>query len=107
MVLAHDNPYCCSQLAFIHDELQYECDPEHAPYFKSHLELQSLTYYNLRIPIDAEGKIGQLGRSTKKPDAVSTITTMLTISNRIKICTVGRRIPIRSKIGKLEGYDSI
>ena len=28
MVLAHDNPYCCSQLAFVHDELQYECDPE-------------------------------------------------------------------------------
>ena len=61
MVLAHDNPYCCSQLAFVHDELQYECDPEHAPLLQSHLEsaaTEAGTYYNLRIRIDAEGKTG-------------------------------------------------
>ena len=33
LVLAHDNPYCCSQLAFVHDELQYECDPSTLRYF--------------------------------------------------------------------------
>ena len=61
MVLAHDNPYCCSQLAFVHDELQYECDPDHAPLLQSHLEsaaAEAGTYYNLRIQLAAEGKIG-------------------------------------------------
>ena len=61
LVLAHDNPYCCSQLAFIHDELQYECSPEHSSLLKSHLEATAAeagTYYNLRIPIAAEGVIG-------------------------------------------------
>ena len=61
MVLAHDNPYCCSQLAFVHDELQYECDPEHAPLLQSYLEsaaTEAGAYYNLRIRIDAEGKTG-------------------------------------------------
>ena len=61
MVIANDNPYCCSQLAFVHDELQYECDPEHSNLLKSHLETSATeagTYYNLRIRLDAEGKIG-------------------------------------------------
>ena len=61
LVIAHDNPYCCSQLAFIHDELQYECDPGHSEDLKSHLEVSAEhagAYYNLRIPIAAEGKIG-------------------------------------------------
>jgi DNA polymerase I-like protein with 3'-5' exonuclease and polymerase domains len=61
LVLANDNPYCCSQLAFIHDELQYEADPDHAPLLQSHLEstaTEAGAYYNLRIQIDAEGKIG-------------------------------------------------
>jgi DNA polymerase I-like protein with 3'-5' exonuclease and polymerase domains len=61
MVMAHDNPYYCSQLAFIHDELQYEADPEHANFLKSHLEATATeagAYYNLRIPLAAEGKIG-------------------------------------------------
>jgi len=61
MVIAHDNPFCCSQLAFIHDELQYECDPTHANDLKFLLELSAVQageYYNLRIPIAAEGKIG-------------------------------------------------
>ena len=61
MVIANDNPFCCHQLAFIHDELQYECAPEHADDLKFHLELsavQSGEYYNLRLPLAAEGKIG-------------------------------------------------
>ena len=61
MVLAHENPFCCSQLAFIHDELQYECSPEHAEDLRFHLEWSAVRageYYGLRVPIAAEGKIG-------------------------------------------------
>jgi len=61
MVIANDNDYCCSQLAFVHDELQYECAPEHSDLLKSHLEATAAeagAYYNLRIPIAAEGKVG-------------------------------------------------
>ena len=61
MVIANDNPFCCSQLAFVHDELQYECAPEHAEDLKFKLELSAVEageYYNLRIPLAAEGKIG-------------------------------------------------
>jgi len=61
MVIANDNPFCCSQLAFIHDELQYGCDPTHANDLKFFLELSAVQageYYDLRIPIAAEGKIG-------------------------------------------------
>ena len=50
------------QLAFVHDELQFECLPEYADTLKSALELSSLTAgesYDLRIPIASEGKIGQ------------------------------------------------
>ena len=61
MVIANSNPFCCSQLAFIHDELQYESAPEHADDLKFHLELSAVMageHYNLRCPIAAEGKIG-------------------------------------------------
>jgi DNA polymerase I-like protein with 3'-5' exonuclease and polymerase domains len=63
MVLSQESvtTLCCSQLAFVHDEIQYECDPSHAEILKSNLEasaVQAGTYYNLRIPIAAEGKIG-------------------------------------------------
>ena len=61
MVIANDNDFCCSQLAFVHDELQYECDFTHAAFLKSHLETTAAeagAYYNLRIPIAAEGKVG-------------------------------------------------
>ena len=61
LLLSHDNPYCCSQLAFIHDELQYECDPEHSSLLQSHLESSATKageYYKLRCPIAAESKIG-------------------------------------------------
>ena len=58
-----DNDYLSHthQLAFIHDELQWECLPTYADDLKQHLELCAELageYYNLRIPIAAEGKIG-------------------------------------------------
>ena len=49
------------QLAFIHDELQWETKPELAEFVKHHLEDSAALageYYNLRVPIAAEGKIG-------------------------------------------------
>lgn len=49
------------QLAFIHDELQWETLPHYAADLKFCLEMSALEageYYNLRIPIAAEGKIG-------------------------------------------------
>jgi DNA polymerase I-like protein with 3'-5' exonuclease and polymerase domains len=52
---------CCSQLAFIHDELQFECDPSHATDLCSSLVLASTKageHYNMRIRIDAEAKQG-------------------------------------------------
>ena len=51
----------CNQLAFVHDELQYESKPEHVDDLKSILVLsaaESGEYYNLRIPIAAEAKSG-------------------------------------------------
>ena len=52
---------CASQLAFVHDELQYECHPPQADDLKFALELSATLageYYNIRCPIAAEGKIG-------------------------------------------------
>jgi DNA polymerase I-like protein with 3'-5' exonuclease and polymerase domains len=52
---------CCSQLAFIHDELQFECAPEQADDLCSSLVFSSLSageFYKLRIRIDAEAKTG-------------------------------------------------
>jgi len=49
------------QLAFIHDELQYECAPKHIDDMKFTLEHSAVRageYYNLRIPIAAEAKSG-------------------------------------------------
>ena len=49
------------QLAFIHDELQYECAPKHIEDMKFTLEHSAVRageYYNLRIPIAAEAKSG-------------------------------------------------
>ena len=63
MVIAQEQSkdLCCSQLAFIHDELQYECDSSHATDLKFALELSAVCageYYDLRLPLAAEGKIG-------------------------------------------------
>ena len=52
---------CASQLAFIHDELQFECAPEHAADLSASLVFSAAAageYYNLRIPIGAEAKQG-------------------------------------------------
>ena len=52
---------CCSQLAFVHDELQFECSPEQTADLSTSLVFSSLAageYYNLRIRIDAEAKTG-------------------------------------------------
>ena len=66
MVINNDNiktlKLCASQLAFIHDELQYECAPEHAQDLCSSLVYSAAEageYYNLRIPIEAEAKQGR------------------------------------------------
>ena len=52
---------CCNQLAFVHDELQFECTPEHVDDLKSLLVLSAAEageYYKLRIPIAAESSSG-------------------------------------------------
>jgi len=65
MVITHDHikemDLHCNQLAFIHDELQYESEPEHVDDLKSLLVLSAAEageYYNMRIPVDAEAKDG-------------------------------------------------
>ena len=63
MVIANDTFFHnhTHQLAFIHDELQWETTPDAAEILKLHLEESAIAagqYYNLRIPIAAEGKIG-------------------------------------------------
>ena len=61
MAINHENTkeLCCSQLAFIHDELQFECDPVDADAVSASL-VQSAEaageYYSLRLPIAAEAK---------------------------------------------------
>jgi len=63
MLINHDNTQqlCCSQLAFVHDELQFECDPGHVDELRTSL-VQSAEaagqYYNLRISIAAEAQVG-------------------------------------------------
>ncbi len=52
---------CAHQLAYIHDELQFECTPEHTNDLKFILEYTATTageYYNLRCPVAAESKDG-------------------------------------------------
>ena len=49
------------QLAFVHDELQFECKPTYVNDLKFTLEnsaVRSGEYYNMRIPIAAESKSG-------------------------------------------------
>ena len=53
---------CASQLAFVHDELQFEVDPTHAQDLCSSLVLSATEageYYNMRVRIDAEATTGQ------------------------------------------------
>ena len=65
MVVTHDHikkmDLHCNQLAFIHDELQYECKSEHVDDLKSLLVLSAAEageYYNMRIPVAAEASNG-------------------------------------------------
>ena len=58
---------CCSQLAFVHDEIQFECAPEHSADLCTSLVSSSLAageFYKLKIRIDAEAKIGQSWKDT-------------------------------------------
>ena len=65
MVLAHfaTSPHKDThQLAFVHDELQYETTPDYVEDLKYLLEFtakQAGEHYNLRIPIAAEAKSGK------------------------------------------------
>ena len=63
MVLANEHPLKPPrQLAFIHDELQFEVSPEEVEDLKFHLEWSAVEageYYKLRCPIAAESKSGQ------------------------------------------------
>ena len=57
----NETKLCCSQLAFVHDELQFECDPKHAKDLSTSLVYSAAAageYYKLRIPIEAEAKQG-------------------------------------------------
>ena len=50
------------QLAFVHDELQFECPPDYSDTLSSALTISALTageHYDLRIPIEAEAKVGK------------------------------------------------
>ena len=62
MVLTHENlPPTARQLAFIHDELQFECEEKDVEDLKFLLELSAVQageYYKLRCPIAAESKSG-------------------------------------------------
>ena len=62
MVLANENlNEHTHQLAFVHDELQYETPPEYVNDLKFNLEYSANRageYYSLRIPIEAESKSG-------------------------------------------------
>jgi len=66
MVTTHDHikemDLRCNQLAFIHDELQFESQSEHVDDLKSLLvrsAAEAGEYYNLRIPIAAEASHGK------------------------------------------------
>ena len=63
MALANEHlPENASQLAFVHDELQYECKKEEVEDLKFLLELtatQAGEFYKLRCPIAAESKSGK------------------------------------------------
>jgi len=62
MVLANENlPQTARQLAFVHDELQFECSQSEVEDLKFLLELTAMQageYYNMRCPVAAESKSG-------------------------------------------------
>ena len=62
MLLANENlPKTAHQLAFVHDELQFEAESQEVDDLKFLLELtaaQAGEYYNMRCPVAAESKSG-------------------------------------------------
>jgi|TARA_R100000084_G_scaffold37858_1_gene15151 DNA polymerase I-like protein with 3'-5' exonuclease and polymerase domains len=63
----HQTKLCASQLAFIHDELQFECAREHAEDLSTSLVYSAIAageYYNLRVPIEAETSEGESWAAT-------------------------------------------
>ena len=62
MVLTHEKlPRHINQLAFVHDELQFECSPEEVVPLKFLLKvtaMQAGEYYNMRCPTAAECNSG-------------------------------------------------
>ena len=59
--IMHDIGICASQLAFIHDELQFECAPESVYDLSNSLTYSAAVageYYKLRVRIDAEATVG-------------------------------------------------
>ena len=62
MVLANENlPKTANQLAFVHDELQFECKEEDKEDLKFLLELSAVQageHYKMRCPVAAESKSG-------------------------------------------------
>ena len=62
MVLTHERlPRYTNQLAFVHDELQFECKEEEVKDLKFLLELAAMEageYYKMRCPVTAESKSG-------------------------------------------------
>jgi len=62
MLLTHENlPPTAKQLAFVHDELQFECEEKDVEDLKFLLELSAVQageYYKLRCPLAAESKSG-------------------------------------------------
>ena len=63
MVRAHAHkPLSAKQLAFIHDELQYECSQSEVDDLKAILEHTAMNageYYKMRCPVAAEAKSGK------------------------------------------------
>ena len=69
MVINQENiqELCCSQLAFIHDELQFECHPDHVADLSAslvHCAEKAGKYYNMRLPIAAEATSGKTWADT-------------------------------------------
>ena len=62
MVLANEHlPKTARQIAFVHDELQFECSESDKEDLKFLLELtaaQAGEYYQMRCPVTAESKSG-------------------------------------------------
>ena len=62
MLLAHKGkPGSAHQLAFVHDELQYECDKDDIDPMRFTLEFtakQAGEFYNMRCPVAAESQSG-------------------------------------------------